>query len=90
MRESYFVYKTNVNEVLTPQAILDIKNTDFATDQSNDFMSHEDRRFLKLMNDNVKCINSMYKLPLPFKSGVCLLLPDNRGVAFHRLISLKN
>ena len=90
IRESCFVYKTHVKEVLTPQAILDIMNTDFATDQSSDFVSHEDRRFLKLMNDNVKCINSRYELPLPFKSGECPLLPDNRGVAFHRLVSLKN
>ena len=89
-RESCFVYKTHVKEMLTPQAILDIMNTDFATDQSSDFVSHEDRRFLKLMNDNVKCINSRYELPLPFKSGECPLLPDNRGVAFHRLVSLKN
>ena len=51
-------------------------------------MSPEDRRFLKLMNENVTIADGHYVVPLPFKDKN-VKLPDNRQQAIQRCLSLK-
>ena len=51
-------------------------------------LSVEDRRFLKIMEENITETNGHYQLPLPVRNPD-LKLPNNRIQALHRLESVK-
>lgn len=51
-------------------------------------MSVEDKRVLKLWDENVKLVNGHYQVPIPFRENVCV--PNNVSVAAKRLESLKS
>ena len=50
--------------------------------------SHEDDRFIKLMQDNVEMVDGHYQIPLPFKEEVADM-PNNRIQAEKRLKSVR-
>ncbi|XP_033102415.1 uncharacterized protein LOC117105399 [Anneissia japonica] len=52
-------------------------------------LSVEDKRFMKILNENKEVVDGHLQLPLPFKSDMAKL-PDNKVVAFKRLESLKS
>ena len=86
---SSIVIKNSCKEVLSPQSILDVLKSDF-NDTASDgpTYSYNDKQFLRIMGDNIKYENNRYVMPLPFKETMPHL-PDNSGVAYYRLQSLK-
>ncbi|XP_057302738.1 uncharacterized protein LOC130636904 [Hydractinia symbiolongicarpus] len=51
-------------------------------------LSLQDRKFLKLMDENVKLVDGHYQLPLPFNDPMCVF-PTNKSEAIKRANSLK-
>ena len=86
---SSIVIKNSCKEVLSPQSILDVLMSDFNDTASyGPSYSYNNKQFLRIMEDNIKYKNNRYVMPLPFKETMPHL-PDNSGVAYYRLQSLK-
>lgn len=83
-----FSFRTKVKEVVDPSRILKIMESDFVENSDVQPISREDKRFLDLMNEQIRVVDRKYEMPLPFK-GSKPSLPDNRLMAEHRLSSLK-
>ena len=66
---------------------------DFSENESSSFherekMSQEDKKFMKLMESEVKLINGYYQLPLPLRNPE-MKFPNNRYQAVQRALSLR-
>ena len=52
-------------------------------------VSQEDMQFIEFLSDNITPEDHHYEMPLPFKSTIPPVLPDNRKLAAIRLEHLK-
>ena len=87
----HFAFTTKVKEVINPQTILKVLESDFAECSAKTKpYSAEDRRFLNILeNGIVKTPDGHYEVPLPLKSDK-LSLPFNRELAvkrWHQLVA---
>ena len=87
----HFAFTTKVKEVINPQTILKVLESDFAECSAETKpYSAEDRRSLKIHeNGIVKTPDGHYEIPLPLKSDK-LSLPFNRELAvkrWHQLVA---
>ena len=88
-KSSKFVFPTTVKEILVPEKVLAILESDF-TEGSKKGKSHpvQGERFLKILESNIKKTpNGHYEMPLPLKSDN-INFPNNRALAEKRLWQL--
>ena len=83
-----------MKQVFNPETILSVLQGDFLTSEyeSRDAHSQEDDLFLDILIEGICYKESRYEMPLTFKQDRPPwppLLPNNQGVAYHRLMSLK-
>lgn len=83
-----FSLRTKVKEVFDPVKVLKILESDFSEQAEGQPISSDDKRFLEIMDSEVKTVKGRYELPLPFKSSKPHL-PDNRVQAEQRLKGLR-
>ena len=82
-----FAFRT-VTKVMSPIDVYKMMELDFSEKFAcEDTMSQEDKRFLKIVGEEIRFENGHYSMPLPFK-GDPPLLPDNKFVALRRLTNL--
>lgn len=86
---SVFVHRTQTKEILsTPLKILEQDFADIRPD--DDGLSQDDRKFLDHMNRSIiQNDDGHYEMPLPLRDR-CPDMPNNRQLAFHRLMKLKH
>ena len=88
-KSSKFVFPTTVKEILVPEKVLAILESDF-TEGSKKGKSHsvQDEKFLKILESNIKKTpNGHYEMPLPLKSDNTNF-SNNRALAEKRLWQL--
>lgn len=86
-----FVLQDNVKEHGLAEMMLMMFRQDFSENTlagEPEKLSLQDRKFLKLMDENVKLVDGHYQLPLPFKDPMCEV-PNNKSQAIKRAHSLK-
>ena len=88
-RNSKFIFPTTVKEILFPEKILEILESDFhERGNKGKSLSVQDERFLKILNEDIrKTPNGHYEMPLPLKSEK-INFPNNRPLAEKRLWQL--
>ena len=87
-RLCHFTYRTQVKEI-QPNEIRHMFELDFHERRTDEKISIEDRRFLKLVKEGTyQNDNGHFVIPLPFKKDN-VTLPNNRGLAVKRLVGLK-
>ena len=85
-----FVFKTTVKDASIAEQLRQMYLNDFNETQSEKLaLSVEDKKFIDLMQNEGKIVNSRYCLPLPLKQNNPSF-PDNRRMATKRLNSVKN
>ena len=80
----------NVKEIITPKSQLQLFELDFSEKASSNLPedldhSHEDRRFLSKVSNNIRHAKGHYEIPLPFCQSEARL-PNNRQQAFKRAL----
>lgn len=84
----HFTYRTHVKEV-SPAMVLQMFEYELTEGiDDTDKMSYEDRKFLKIVNENVKKVDGHFELPLPLKNKE-IKMPNNRVLAEKRLAGLR-
>ncbi|XP_038055409.1 uncharacterized protein LOC119727556 [Patiria miniata] len=80
----HFVYGTRVKEVLNPEKVLKVLESDFVENHQGKPYSVEDEKFLSVMEKGIKkASDGHYEMPLPLKSDAATL-PNNRQLAVKR------
>ena len=80
----------NVKEIVTPKSLLQLFELDFSEKTSSNLPedlghSHEDRRFLSKVSNDIRHVEGHYEIPLPFRQSEAKL-PNNRQQAFKRAL----
>lgn len=85
-----FALKTQVKEVINPATVRHMMEVDFVErDNKINQLSAEDRRFLKILSDNIyQQKDGHYVMPLPVRSEH-VFLPNNKALAVKRALHLK-
>ena len=85
-----FVFTTKTKEIFNPLQVRQMMEIDFIKPGGKNIeLSIEDQRFVKKLSDNIQQQDdSHYVMPLPLKSNQ-IALPNNRPLAFKRLMQLK-
>ena len=91
-RPVHFNIQNELKDQTIEEMMLAMFNQDFSENKDSLYdaekMSQEDRRFLRLMEKEVKFVDGHYQLPLPLKDPD-LKFPNNRQQVVQRAISLK-
>ena len=85
-----FVFTTKTKEIFNPLQVRQMMEIDFIEPGGKNIeLSIEDQRFVKKLSDNIQQQDDgHYVMPLPLKSNQ-IALPNNRPLAFKRLIAIK-
>ena len=87
--ESYVTMKRDVKEVISPSAVKEMFEIDFAERETGSGLSYEDRQFPKGAEEGIHhCEDMHYEMPLPFKDKD-VKLPNNRAIGEQRLNRLR-
>ena len=86
----HFVFSTKAKEIINPEKVIKILESDFnVKDSSGQPYSVEDRRFMSILENNIKQrSDGHYEMPLPLKSD-SVTLPYNRSLAEKRWNQLR-
>ena len=86
----HLAFKTAVKEKIDPEQVYKMFNLDFSeVNVEKESLSYEEKIFLRKMDDGIVLRpDGHYQMPLPFKD-TDQRLPNNRGMALHRLKGLK-
>ena len=86
----HFVVSTKAKEIISPEKVIKILESDFnVKDSSGQPYSVEDRRFMSILENNIKQRSyGHYEMPLPLKSD-SVILPYNRSLAEKRWNQLR-
>ena len=86
-----FVMQDEIKEQGLGEMMLKMFQQDFSENNKvgeSENLSINDKKFLRIMDENVKLIDGHYQLPLPFKKQI-MDVPNNKSLAIKRVFSLK-
>ena len=86
-----FVMQDEIKEQGLGEMMLKMFQQDFSENNEvgeSENLSINDKKFLRIMDENVKLIDGHYQLPLPFKEQI-MDVPNNKSLAIKRVFSLK-
>ena len=90
--EHYFQTKSDIKESEVSEMLTRMYNQEFSEagilEKGIERMSKEDKKFMKILNDETQLVDKHYKVPLPFRS-TDVYLPNNRYQAKQRLSYLE-
>lgn len=81
--------RSKIKEIINPTDVNRLLEMDFV--EHKDYakpVSHDDRKFIKTLQDGIHVKDLHYEMPLPFKDGPPNL-PNNESIAIQRLAYLK-
>ncbi len=86
----YFSVRTTVKEVITPNQIRQMMESDFSERRTTELpMSLDDKKFILKMENGIRQReDGHYEMPLPFREEAPKM-PNNRALVLHRLERLK-